>query len=298
MPETKTNRPRILDRQIPGRDLELLLIDALGTVRTHTALPVGWHSHECYELHFLLEGATTYEFRDQPSVNFSGGHFLLIPRGMVHRGAYEIRMPVVMVGFQFDPERRQAWRHTVFTRAEIQGIAKLLQGIPLASCPMHRELRRVVTRMMEEAEEFLAGRQDAASRASLRGLVCLALVEATRQLASPSKAGPTELVAAAEAYLSEHLAEPVRMNDLARHLGLSRARVFELFKSATGLTPNDYLIRQRIDRGCQLLTTTKRSVTDIALACGFSSSQYFSNVFWKYTRMRPTEYRRKYTRGS
>lgn len=271
------------------------LVTALGTVRAHSVERLAWHSHKEYELLFLLEGATTYEFRERPSVGLSGGHFLLVPPGLIHRGAHDVRMPSVMCGILFDPQRRQACRNTIFTRDDLKRMGDLFEGIPLTPRPLHRELRRVVVRMMEEAEAFNSSQHDSATRVSLRGTACLAILEATRKLASPSRAGLTELVAAAEAYLIEHLADPLRISDLVRHLGLSRARVFDLFKRTTGLTPNDYLVRQRIERGRQLLATTTHSVTEIALASGFSSSQYFSSVFWKYTGMRPTEYRTKYS---
>ena len=120
----------------------------------------------------------------------------------------------------------------------------------------------------------------------------MVILEAVRQLALPVGVGkPADLVAAAEAYLRQRFAEPVQMPELVRHIGLSRARMFELFKSVTGLTPNDYLLRYRIERARELLTSTQRNITDIAMATGFSSSQYFSNVFRKYTGLSPSEYR-------
>jgi AraC-like DNA-binding protein/mannose-6-phosphate isomerase-like protein (cupin superfamily) len=287
----RRRHPPFHERLLAGDDFDLPLVGTLGVVRSHSAVRIPWHQHDDYELLMLLEGATTYEFRPGPTVSLSGGQFLLVPPGRTHRGAHDIRMPVVMCSLMFLPTRRDAWRNSVFPRGELPALNQQLQSAAVAPRACPRELRTVVTRLMDEAEAFHAGHRDAAAQASLRALACQAIVDATRQLTAPAKASPTELVAAAEAYLCQHLAEAVRVADLARHLGLSRARVFELFKTATGLTPNDYLVRQRINRGCQLLAATQQSVTDIALAIGFSSGQYFCNVFRKYTGMRPTDYR-------
>jgi AraC-like DNA-binding protein len=270
------------------------LVVTLGTVRSTSAQRIVWHAHEGYELLFLLEGATAYEVRGSGCVELTGGHFLLIPPRTVHRGAHDLRMPSVLCGVLFEPASGNAWRHTVFTRAELRAIGLQLKAVSLTVRPLSGELRRLVVRIMEEAEAVNSGQADAATKASLRALACLAILEATRQLASPGKAGPTELVAAAMAYLRHRFAEPVRMPELARYLGLGRARMFELFKKTSGVTPNNYLLRYRIEQACTLLATTGRSITDVAMATGFSSSQYFSNVFRKYASASPSEYRFKH----
>jgi AraC-like DNA-binding protein len=72
---------------------------------------------------------------------------------------------------------------------------------------------------------------------------------------------------------------------------LSRARMFEIFKKETGLSPNDYLQRHRVDCCKELLSGTDRTITDIALETGFGSSQYFSRVFRKYCGLTPMEFR-------
>jgi transcriptional regulator GlxA family with amidase domain len=102
---------------------------------------------------------------------------------------------------------------------------------------------------------------------------------------------PREFVAAAITFLNRHLAEPVSMDELVRHVGFSRARIFDLFKAQTGLTPNDYLQRLRVEKAQEQLSQSNRSVTEIALATGFSSGQYFSTVFARYTGVSPTDFR-------
>ena len=71
-----------------------------------------------------------------------------------------------------------------------------------------------------------------------------------------------------------------------------RSRMFDLFKAQTGRTPNDYLQRLRIEQAQEQLTQTDRTVTEIALATGFSSGQYFSTVFARYMGVSPTDFRK------
>jgi AraC-like DNA-binding protein/quercetin dioxygenase-like cupin family protein len=292
-PMPRSTHPTVDARQIPGKDLALPLVVALGTVHSRGAERVVWHTHAPHELLFVLEGATTYEFYPDRMVELTGGHFLFVPAGSQHRGGQDVRSPSVLCGIQFDARRRDAGRNSVLSGEDLQALLAELNGVPPTVRPFNRELRRLIPRMMEECQAFNAGRGDFATKASLRALACLAIVEAVRQLTSLGRTDPMEMVAAAEAYLQEHFAEPLQMSDLARHLGLSRARMFEIFKQATGLTPNDYLVRRRIQQARELIEGTERSITDIALASGFSSSQYFSHVFRKYVGMTPSECRRR-----
>ena len=81
------------------------------------------------------------------------------------------------------------------------------------------------------------------------------------------------------------------MNEVAQKAGCSRAHLFLVFKRETGMSPNDWLQRRRVKYASELLRTTHRKLDDIAIAAGFSSSQYCCQVFRKYTGRTPGEHR-------
>jgi len=109
-----------------------------------------------------------------------------------------------------------------------------------------------------------------------------------RELSSEAQ----RLVRQAMAYLHEHYAEPITREDLARHVGLSDDYLTSCFHKELGLTPIAYLNRYRIQQAKQLLTNTHKTITEIALDVGFSSSSYFSRIFRRETGMSPEAYRR------
>ena len=74
--------------------------------------------------------------------------------------------------------------------------------------------------------------------------------------------------------------------------GLSVSYFQRKFKLQTGLSPYDYLIRKKIDAARQLLLHTDTSITQIACALGFSSSQHFANTFKQYEGKTPTQFRK------
>ena len=65
----------------------------------------------------------------------------------------------------------------------------------------------------------------------------------------------------------------------------------KLFKKDFGITPNEYLIKLRIDKAKILLRNeTHNPVSQVALSCGFYDMHYFSRVFKKITGVSPNQY--------
>jgi len=93
------------------------------------------------------------------------------------------------------------------------------------------------------------------------------------------------------AELERTCAEPWTLEQMAAQLKLKRTRFSALFHHYTGDAPVRYLARLRVERARRLLRTTNLSVTEIALACGFASSQHFARVFQQFTGVTASAYR-------
>lgn len=93
-------------------------------------------------------------------------------------------------------------------------------------------------------------------------------------------------------YIQAHLAEDLSLNDIANQLGMSQYYFCHLFKRSTGMSPHQYLIQQRIERAKQLLKQSERTVTAIALECGFANQSHFARCFRQYTGMNPNQFRK------
>lgn len=78
---------------------------------------------------------------------------------------------------------------------------------------------------------------------------------------------------------------------MTRQSGLQRTRLNAIVQKLTGGTPMEYLARLRIEHAKTRLRESDMPVTDIAFACGFSSSQYFANTFRRVTGLTPSRYR-------
>jgi AraC-like DNA-binding protein len=79
--------------------------------------------------------------------------------------------------------------------------------------------------------------------------------------------------------------------ELAGPLRLHPTSFCRAFKQSTGVPPHRYLLEHRVNRAKRMMEDRKRTLTEIALDCGFSSSSQFSTVFKRITGISPRNYR-------
>ncbi len=92
-------------------------------------------------------------------------------------------------------------------------------------------------------------------------------------------------------YLAAQYREPFQMEKLARHSGLSVSRLAHLFTAQTGLSPQRFLERHRMQIASRLLRMTDFTVTEIAAEVGYADPFYFSNRFRHYSGKSPSQFR-------
>ena len=103
----------------------------------------------------------------------------------------------------------------------------------------------------------------------------------------------TRAVAESIDYIDSNLHTPLRIDEVAEHVGLSVGYFSVLFHRETGLAFSDYVMRQRIETAGNMLRYSDYSSTEISEILAFSSQSYFIRCFRKVYGMTPSEYRRK-----
>ncbi len=127
-------------------------------------------------------------------------------------------------------------------------------------------------------------------------LLCTHLLSAHSTLGDPTRSRRQGLaewqVRRVTTYMREHLEEPISLDDLAGQVRLSRFHFCTAFRKATGCTPHEWLVLQRISHACELLADPGRPVTDIALSVGYETPSSFSACFRRVKGTTPTDFRR------
>ena len=94
------------------------------------------------------------------------------------------------------------------------------------------------------------------------------------------------------AYIHTHFSEPLSREEIAEHVGISADYLTDCFRQELGITPGTYIRRYRIHQACELLRNADPSITQIALAVGFSDSAHFTRTFQRELNMTPRAFRR------
>jgi AraC-like DNA-binding protein len=92
------------------------------------------------------------------------------------------------------------------------------------------------------------------------------------------------------AHIDSNIAEKIDFDDFARQQGLSPNHLRKLFKDSTGLSPVEYVNRQRIARACEYLQKSDLPVGDIAGIVGIYDSNYFTRLFKHIMGCTPKRY--------
>ncbi len=103
----------------------------------------------------------------------------------------------------------------------------------------------------------------------------------------------THRFAAVVHYIKEHLAENLSVDKLSALACMSKATFFRVFKREFGLTPVEYIVRERLAEAKRLLRQPLASVAEVCLRAGFNNLSYFQALFKKHEGMTPGAYKKQ-----
>lgn len=92
-------------------------------------------------------------------------------------------------------------------------------------------------------------------------------------------------------FITQHINDPIRVQDVADHIGKSRSYISTKFKKELGFDLNDFIMQCKLEEAKSLLRYSDKTLSEISNYLCFSSQSYFQNVFKKKYRMTPKQYR-------
>lgn len=226
-----------------------------------------YHFHNSFELIYVFSGQMRVTVNDCDT-RLAENDFLLISPCMAHRidDSEGCRFFIAIFTEDYVPEWTAQTHRAAFYHFRVGA----------------RELAYLYEHLLR------TGRPERYRLRSCLYAVCASAEEAGGRMAGE---GNISFVYAVNRYISEHIAKGILRRDIAEALGYEEHYFSDLFKKNFGLGFKKYLNIYRFSMAQQLLLTTDRGMTDIAFACGFSSTRSFHEVFRALAGKTPGEYR-------
>ncbi|NRF94341.1 helix-turn-helix domain-containing protein [Paenibacillus frigoriresistens] len=281
------------------------LINTLQVVGCHFGLkPPGWnyprHHHHLFELLYCSEGEVVQEM-NRESITMRQGDWLLIKSGVRHQSlnAAATHYGYFNVHFDLDDtEIRSLLSTTPYRHIHRQDSeqSKLQFYVSELEAIMHRNR----TEDVKQEQHYLRF-EDKLLLQSYTLLIIHDVLNLIREHDSLSRHEPTtdkdaslftaDVAHAIEEKLSLGLCEEASVAGVAKELNLSRSQCSKLFSKVYGLSPRQYVSRQKLNLAKELLVTTNLPMTDIAEKLGFHSASHFSRQFRRWTGLSPSEFK-------
>ena len=161
-------------------------------------------------------------------------------------------------------------------------------------CPTNRRIVDALKEFLTEYEEAAPGYEQLLSACGL-SITHLIIRQFLNINQRTGAAVQRMSVNRAIEYCNAHFGEKVSVNDLAMVANSSVSHFSRIFREETSMSPADYLMHTRLDCAKRMLRSNEKTVTEIALSCGFGSSSYFSQCFTRTFNISPSDFRKSYS---
>jgi AraC-like DNA-binding protein len=119
------------------------------------------------------------------------------------------------------------------------------------------------------------------------------LVESSGKNLSDKSNTREEYVKKALEYITMNYSRKTGVAEIAHHVGLDRSYLYSLFNEYVNASPQEYLIRFRMEKACELMRTPTLTIGDIARSVGYDDPLMFSKAFKKVKGLSPKEYKKQ-----
>ena len=245
--------------------------------------PVDWHYHTFHKIILFLSGRAAYGIEGK-SYPLESGDLIVVPSGCIHRPELAPGAPYERVIVYISPEFLRAAGapgcdlESCFTQARMQFRFVLRHGAG----------RRSFTAALSALEQEQGG-QHFGSELMARALFLQFLIGVSRGMAENRLeyvSSSDEKIVAILQYLSLHLTEELRIDDLAARFYISKYHMMRRFKEETGYTIHNYVVTKRLMLAREKIADGM-PVGEACYACGFGEYSAFARAYKKQFSVSP-----------
>ncbi|MFC0401821.1 GlxA family transcriptional regulator [Paraburkholderia rhizosphaerae] len=106
--------------------------------------------------------------------------------------------------------------------------------------------------------------------------------------------GDDPIISKVHRYVTEHIADALSIEQLARAVSVSRRTFSRLFEKYAKVTPSAFVEQVRVDAARRLLEETDAPLKTVAFNCGFHSATHMRTTFVRRLNVTPKQYRQRF----
>lgn len=233
-----------------------------------------------YLIHFILKGRGFYTILGN-TYELHPNQAFLIPPGIETTYHAVPDDPYSYIWVAFDGEKATSY------------LAQTALSVESPVCDLHLPVEefRILTDCIISAKELTVANDIKRVGYLYHILAKLIASNQPKQLGSIPLNYPSETYAEHAVQYIELNYNKISVSDIVEHIGINRSYLYRIFKKQFGISPQEYLIKYRLEKAAALLQETSDSIIVISHDIGYEDSLAFSKAFKKHYGMSPKHYR-------
>ncbi len=253
---------------------------------THATEPITLHYHkDLIEFHFVVKGLREMMVEDVSYLTTANRVFIVYSNE-THNSVEHFERPVEFYTFQLNLKSRDSLLG--LNQESSNQLYDLLTGSNNRMCALSKE---DMHNLKVSMDKLLANKTEQHCSALVTLAMLLFKIPQLSDVTVKADENTNENISKALRFIDENFKEALTVKDMAEYCGYSQSHFQTHFKSIYGVSPSEYLNTLRIEHAKKLLSNSDIDITAIAFELNFSSSNYFSTFFKRYTNTTPSLYR-------
>ena len=263
-------------------------------VSTRTEEEENYHAHDFIEFAVIMGGRGRF-YIDGKNYEVEEGDLILLNPGTYHRSR---------AGYSKEGLKEC---YIGFSKVSFKGcesgyfpLFKNNQKIMKMTDKMKKNIFQICNAMNKEARECGAGRYFMLKAYLIQALCMINREQREEKQEGEGKGyifqstGKKYVVQQIMKYMEENYQEKISLEQIAANMYLSSFYIAKIFKSETGDTPINYLIRLRMEKAKEILEISpEEPIKEVAAAVGYSDAYHFSKLFKKHYGISPLYYKKE-----
>ena len=242
-----------------------------------------FHNHISYEIYYLEKGGRKMLVQDRV-YDLSAGDVLLIKPDILHRSMHSGSHTRINIVFS------DAFLDTYFTSRSKKYLISCFDTEFIRLSDNARNIFfKLFSRLCSENER---GDETFITISEILKLLNIAAQNGTGYDEIKKKTFSEKTNSVID-FIKNNFSAITELDEIADACYINKSYMCRLFKREVGMTVFEYLNNVKIQNACELMRHTDRTLTDIAISCGFSSVSYFSASFKSLMKCTPSQFRKK-----